>query len=1141
MKRHPISLALFATLLFGLLLGGRAEGQPLHDQQIDRLLSMLKSGDIAERSSAIENLGFIRAYRAAPALIGACSDSSAEVRREACLSLSWCGGRACLPALLGSLDDPDWSVRQAAWVALTNLTGMEFPFEGHESNSVRAEQIAVWKRWVETRSFSVMPSEWKDLLALPPEDLARGCAVEASSTYKGPSLLHRRERALRALGCLGGEGAEEQLIQALKPYVSRGSSVREEKWMVQAGIRALGRQAKKAAGEEMLAQLMNHPQWARYAADALGDVGTAAALNALLDAYPDYAVPANKQGAPAKIPADDKPGFEAVDRMYETPSVIAAALTRFPFDSPDEQRRLRELAPLFVANMAGDFDGAMLYEEQAFQPVTRWLLERAGLRREVCAEAFDVLGLSDVLQGELQLSAEVRQTLRVLAGTGPGGTSFAASWLTALCRDADAVPALITLLEHPNGWVRINAAKTLMFMGEASSAKPIARLLDASRTEAEYGTFGGFLFKDGKHQGQDEMQAPSPNWREAFTRALGPLGGKEHVPLLIRLLNDERNVLEVRYAAATSLGAIGGAEAEAALVAAASKHVFHSIRLLAREYLWRQGISWEPAASPRIQPAVRQAVLPDAEFDALVFIKGDNRMPNDFQIDIWRQTYSTTDSGPTYRLGRNLYKLKPPAPNGVVTPLTEFTDGYVADCEVSWDGQRVVFARRGGEDPWWHIYELEVSSGTLTQLTRGPYHDVQPAYLPDGRIVFSSSRIGMRDEYHGYPATGLTVMQRDGTGMDCIGFNLGRDNEPSIMPDGRIVFSRLDLFYSRLKTEISVYSMHPDGTRVQTLYGPERRALWRQVTRSSGERWPWGEAPPRHRVLRLTQPQAIDAHRVIVATTGGATIVGPGASLEQILPRHQNMAVTSPFPLDDERVLCAATTRSHNRQEVDLGLYLMNIDTGALTLLYNDPATADFEARPLRSRAKPPTLPASVKTTQFTARLMCLSALTSREEATRRRGKLVRIVEGQPVVGRHHTHTSTEGEAWKNHTGTKARVLGTVPLASDGSFFVEIPADRLVHCQVLDSDRRVVGNQLLWMTARPGETRSCIGCHEMPDSAAITRRPELPVSARFDPIRCLPTGGEFSYRAKVWQKGSLDDEAEERTRTVNAIGIPGRP
>jgi hypothetical protein len=185
-------------------------------------------------------------------------------------------------------------------------------------------------------------------------------------------------------------------------------------------------------------------------------------------------------------------------------------------------------------------------------------------------------------------------------------------------------------------------------------------------------------------------------------------------------------------------------------------------------------------------------------------------------------------------------------------------------------------------------------------------------------------------------------------------------------------------------------------------------------------------------------------------------------------------------------------------------------------------------------------LPNTITPDAFTARLMCNSAKVTQEVITRKRGKLLRIIEGQPIMSRHHTHTSTAGEAWKNHVGTKARVLGIVPLGADGSFYVEVPADRLIHCQILDSDRRVVGNQLVWMYARPGETRSCVGCHEMPDTAGVAQSFAVPFSASYAPIKCLPTGGEFSFRAKAWRKGSLPVEAEERTKTVNAISFPAR-
>jgi HEAT repeat protein len=1234
-----------------------------HDYQVRSLVAELGSEEVRVRAGSAEALGFMRAYDAAGALARALEDEDAEVRRNAALSLAWCGGRGELAPLVRALDDRDWSVRQAAWVALTNLTGIEFPFDALARGAARAEQAAAWRRFAESVPPDGAPPEVLALLGAAPEgerdiDLAAGCAVSASSTYKGPpSLLtdaaatgywqtkrvpfpqhctidlgaerkvgcvqvdqfradfcmtdcdisigldgkvfdrvwqasetplrlvatfeeaparyvrvtsrgsrnpaypttfyrvrvYERapkappgsapghfsiERGLRALGSFGGPGAGSRIASALDRMLARRSSDTGMKLAVQAGIRGLGRVGDHASLAK-LGSLLGSVHWARYAADALADSASDDVARALIENYPTCARDV-AQRKPKTVPGDDRPGFEAVDRAYETPHAIASALSRMPLEDARVIEGLRRIAPLLVANLPGDFDGAMLYEPEGHGLIVAFLLERAGVRKEVCDVALEALSVKVDLTGAGQgtLTPEQRKALLALARKGPGGTSVAGAWLPALSRPGERTREIVALLDHANGWVRINAAKALMFTGEKSAAARIAELLAASRSEASYGYFGGFLFKTRRRQGQDEYDAPSPCWREAFARALGGLGGAEHAGLLVKLLDDEESVLEVRYAAAVALDCVGGDEALAALRRAESAHPFHSVRLVAREALWRRGIA--PSEPSRARPAAGpERPSGSGTRSGIVFIKGSNSMPNDFQIDIWRQTYSTTDSGPTYRLGKNLYSLVPGQPGGTVTQLTKFTDGYVADCETSWDGTRIVFARRGGEtDPWWHIFEMNADGSGLRQITRGPYHDVQPAYLPDGRIVFSTTRTGLRDEYHGYPATGLAVMNAAGSDIHCVGFNLGRDNEPSVLPDGRIAFSRLDLFYSRLKTEITVQAAFPDGTKNVTLYGPERRDFWRQVTRDSRERW-WAESPPRHRVLRLTQPQPFGRDRVMCASTGGPVIVGPGRGSETFVPNLDGMAVTSMYPLDPERVLCAATKRTFKRSEVDLGLYMMDPHTGALTLLYNDPSTAEFEPRPLAPRPPPPVLAGAPRTNAYTARLVCGSARTSRELLTRERGRLVRIVEGRPVPSRHHTHTNSAGQAWKNHVGTHARVLGTVPLAADGSFHVEVPADRLIHCQVLDSDRRVVGNQLVWMYARPGETRSCVGCHEMPDSAP-PRRAGFALSATRPPLPCLPTGGEFSYRAKAWQKGKLLPETEERTRTVRAGNLVGR-
>jgi hypothetical protein len=288
----------------------------------------------------------------------------------------------------------------------------------------------------------------------------------------------------------------------------------------------------------------------------------------------------------------------------------------------------------------------------------------------------------------------------------------------------------------------------------------------------------------------------------------------------------------------------------------------------------------------------------------------------------------------------------------------------------------------------------------------------------------------------------------------------------------------------------------------------------------------------------MTQPQPMpDGRHIVVATQGGLTRIGPLREREEIItPDNKTRSYTTPYPLPDGRILCASTLKTPDREKVDLGIYVYDPESRRLDLVYNDPATADFEARPLVPAPRLPVLARASADGIGTGRFLCASVYTTQEKEVAEKCRYVRLIEGVPVVARHSTQTNAH-EVWKNHGGTLARVLGTVPLAHDGSFFVEAPADRLLHFQVLDSDRRVLGNQNTWIYARPEEDKSCVGCHEAPGTAPPT---SAPIASRIAPVRLLPSGDEFRYRAKAWFKGHLPPEIEERTRTVRAVNLFGR-
>ncbi len=948
--------------------------------------------------------------------------------------------------------------------------------------------------------------------------IGSGTETENSSDE---SVTWRCERGLRALGALGGADATEAIIRCMGPTLPASA---EYLPMGRAGIRSLGR-LRDEAGLSYLMELLGNTYWARYAADALGDFGDRRAIGALIPAYRKYCKQLDGTD-PRDLPRDDKMGFPSEDRMLETPYHIAFALCRLLSDSPSDRAAVREIAPLIMANLPGDHDTFLLYEPEAGHVLTEHLMVLSGLRQQACEHAFELLGQPR----RVAKPRQARQWPEFYAGR-------MATWLPAVCTEREDLPRLIALLSHTDGWVRLNAAKALAWIGDRRAIEPIAKILAQAKSEAEYGYSG--TFKD------EEYADPAPRWRQGLIRALGLLGAHDHTELIVRILEDEGSVMEIRHAAAEALADLGNRKAQTALERAALDHPFHSTRVAARDALsifgkrvGKTGAYDKPVPAP-------VSTAGDSGFEAVVFIKGDNSIPNTIgtveQADRWRQTYAVTDSGPAYRPGRNLHILRPARPDGAVTPLTRFEDGYVAEPELSWDGRNVVFSYRGQDNPWWHVYRITVDGSQLEQLTHGPYHDVGPAYLPDGRIVFTSSRVGIRDEYHGYPCTSLHVMNPDGTDIHTIATNIGRDNEPAVLLDGRVVFSRLEVFYSRNKTELTLHAANPDGTRDMVLYGPERRVFWRGL--NHGPRTPADgqEAPLTHRVLRMTQPQPMpDGQNIVVVTQGGLALVGPSRYSEQIVtPDNTTRSYTTPFPLPDGRIMCASTLKTPDRDKVDLGLYVFDPRSRNLELLYNDPAAADFEARPIFARSRPPILAGRRRDEGYSGHFACASVFTSQEKDVATRGRYIRLIEGVPIFARHSTQTN-EHEVWKNHGGTFARVLGTAPLAPDGSFFIEVPADRLLQFQVLDSNRRVLGNQLTWMYTRADETKSCVGCHEIPNTAPPSPGALGPMAMRLGPIDFLPKGDEFRYRAKAWFKGSLPAEIEHRTRTVRAVNLLAR-
>jgi len=203
--------------------------------------------------------------------------------------------------------------------------------------------------------------------------------------------------------------------------------------------------------------------------------------------------------------------------------------------------------------------------------------------------------------------------------------------------------------------------------------------------------------------------------------------------------------------------------------------------------------------------------------------------------------------------GSDLYVRTTASAAGVETNVTKaltLGQGAVRDLDVSPDGKQLVFSLRlplnpqlkndDPKQPHWHIYQYDATTQIVTQLTNDDItagHDVGAHYLPDGRIVFASTRqlatqsILLDEGRPQYQAVTdnrqqfiflLHVMNGHGTDMHQISFNINHDFAPSVLSNGQIVFSRWDV--TNGADQISLYQANPDGSGLELLYGANSHA-----------------------------------------------------------------------------------------------------------------------------------------------------------------------------------------------------------------------------------------------------------------------------------------------------------------------------
>jgi len=481
--------------------------------------------------------------------------------------------------------------------------------------------------------------------------------------------------------------------------------------------------------------------------------------------------------------------------------------------------------------------------------------------------------------------------------------------------------------------------------------------------------------------------------------------------------------------------------------------------------------------------------------------------------------------------------------NGSVKDLLppEFAKGVVNRFDLSFDAKRVVFDFKKAPKEGYRIYELELDNGVVRQLTfpdsddadllhrygHGT-NDMHPCYLPDGDIVFTSTRCktsvlcNTPDQY-----TTPVLHRMDANGKNIRQLSHGPLNEfsPAVLPDGRILYMRWEYNRKGAGAVKSLWAMHPDGSASVEVYGnqivdPETMIYARPIPGTTDKICFLGASHccPNNGVgtvvvldtkVDAASPAAMTfvTKDIGARTHAGFSFFVDGKWVDENTGAPGRL-FKDPYPLSEQCILAACKPKGRPWHD-PRGYALVVLDrAGKDTEIYRDESVSCWLPYPLKARTPPPT-PAVVTNEELAAKGLahCVVSDVSAGLPGVERGsvKWIRVLEqvSRPWTARKRWAGKPDGEGMA-HTALGPNLLGlqvqhgVVPVEADGSASFYVPADRNIYFQVLDENFMAIQTERTFINYRPGEIRSCTGCHERshaPSSthvAALQHPPQLP-------------------------------------------------
>jgi Tol biopolymer transport system component len=428
------------------------------------------------------------------------------------------------------------------------------------------------------------------------------------------------------------------------------------------------------------------------------------------------------------------------------------------------------------------------------------------------------------------------------------------------------------------------------------------------------------------------------------------------------------------------------------------------------------------------------------------------------------------------------------------SPPRVLTEGFHAACdpEISFDGRRMLFSARKAPSGDWDIYEMRLDDGSVRRITRGLGNCRQPVYqgshytivadAPWHQITFVSDEAGELEEHAPVRSVNLYSCRLDGSDVRRLTFNPSSDMGPTVLPDGRLLFSsrqRIGLDWGP-EGRIGLFASQTDGIDYAVFSADEGRRIKlmpsvtteRLVVFVENDEQRWDGAG---NLASVSLRRNLHSYRRITADGDGLFVF--------------------PSPLPDGAVLAS------RRPEDGSGTYgVVRVDpgTGTVETVFDDPERHDIQARVVAPRPEPDGRASVVTETNPNGVFYGLDVYESDlgEDGWIPRGTplRLRVLEGIP-------RTESNGNATPEGVPPllPRRVLGVVRVEDDGSFNVEVPANVPIQLQLVDEDGLAL-RSCSWIWVRNRETRGCIGCHEdgerTPDNRFVSAlaKPSIPLT-----------------------------------------------